>query len=77
MSSYPDDASVLWAVLNVSRVSVDGIARLVSEDRLSKPELEEELRLLAKALSPSTIQQMKRLPMPTPNSGVSPDNGKS
>jgi hypothetical protein len=66
MSSYPDEASVLRAVVNVSRVSVDGIARMVSEDRLSKAELLEELRILALALSPQMAERMTRMPMPAP-----------
>jgi hypothetical protein len=64
--SYPSEADVLRAVVTVSRATVHDISRLVSEDRLSKSELEEELRLLARVLSPSMIEQMKRMPIPAP-----------
>jgi hypothetical protein len=73
MSSYAGDASVLRAVVNISRVSVDGITRLVREGRLCKEDLLEELRILALALSPQTIENMKQMPMSAPNGGVSPD----
>ena len=66
MSSYANDASVLRAVVNTSRVSVDGITRLVREGRLSKEDLLEELRILALALSPRTVESMKQMPMPAP-----------
>ena len=70
MSVYPDNASVLEAVVNVSRVSVDSITRLVREDRLTKEGLLEELRILSLALSPQTSEKMKCMRIPTSDSGA-------
>ena len=70
MSVYPNNASVLEAVVNVSRVSVESITRLIREDQLSKEELLEELRILALALSPETSEKMKCMRIPTSDSGA-------